>query len=50
MGNGFLEMLCNFYIVILAVALPLYTGGSYWQLGDVTLGADMLLKIGRAHV
>ena len=35
MGNGFLEMLCNFYIVILAVVLPLYTGGSYWQLGDV---------------
>lgn len=32
--NEFLGLLCNLYIVILLVALPLYTGEGYWQLGD----------------
>ena len=31
---SFLSLLCNLYIIGLTVALPLYTGGSYWQLGD----------------
>ena len=30
----FLGMFCNLYIVALLVALPLYTGKGYWQLGD----------------
>lgn len=32
--NEFLGLLCNLYIVALLVALPLYTGEGYWQLGD----------------
>lgn len=30
----FLYLLCNLYIIGLTVALPLYTGGTYWQIGD----------------
>lgn len=30
----FLKLLCNLYIIALTVVLPLYTGGSYSQLGD----------------
>lgn len=30
----FLKLLCNLYIVALTVVLPLYTGGTYRQLGD----------------
>ena len=29
-----MALLCNLYIVALLVALPLYTGEGYWQLGD----------------
>ncbi len=32
--NEFLEVLCNMFIIALLVALPLYTGKGYWQLGD----------------
>lgn len=32
--NEFLGLLCNLYLVVLLVALPLYTGNGYWQLGD----------------
>lgn len=32
--NEFMALLCNLYIVVLLVILPLYTGGGYWQLGD----------------
>lgn len=38
MGSSFLEVLCNFYMIVLAVILPLYTEGSYWQLGDIKYG------------
>lgn len=30
----FLRLLCNLYIIALTVVLPLYTGGTYRQLGD----------------
>lgn len=30
----FLKLLCNLYIIALTAVLPLYTGGSYSQLGD----------------
>ncbi len=30
----FLNLLCNFYIIILTVVLPLYTEGTYRQIGD----------------
>lgn len=30
----FLYLLCNLYIIGLSVALPLYTGGTYYQIGD----------------
>ncbi len=32
--NEFLGLLCNLYLVVLLVVLPLYTGNGYWQLGD----------------
>lgn len=32
--NEFFALLCNLYIIALLVALPLYTGGGYGQLGD----------------
>ena len=37
MGSGdneFLRLLCNLYLTALLVALPLYTGEGYWNLGD----------------
>ena len=30
----FLSLLCKLYMVALLVALPLYTGEGYWNLGD----------------
>lgn len=30
----FLENVCNLYMVVLLAVLPLYTRGTYWQLGD----------------
>lgn len=30
----FLSLLCHLFIIGLSVALPLYTGGTYWKLGD----------------
>lgn len=30
----FLSLLCNLLIIGLSAALPLYTGGTYWKLGD----------------
>ena len=33
-NNEFLGLLCNLYLVALLVALPLYTGKGYWNLGD----------------
>ncbi|MDE7354197.1 MAG: O-antigen ligase family protein [Acetatifactor sp.] len=32
--DEFSRLLCGLYIVVLAVVLPLYTKGTYWQLGD----------------
>ena len=32
--NEFLGLLCNLYMIVLAAALPLYTGEGYWMLGD----------------
>jgi O-antigen ligase len=32
--NEFLGLLCNFYIIVLMAAVPLYTGEGYWKLGD----------------
>ncbi|MCM1411021.1 MAG: O-antigen ligase family protein [Lachnospiraceae bacterium] len=32
--NDFINMLCKLYIIFLTAALPLYTGGTYWKLGD----------------
>ncbi len=32
--NEFLRLLCNLYLTALLVALPLYTGEGYWNLGD----------------
>lgn len=32
--NEFLGLLCNLYLVVLLVVLPLYIGNGYWQLGD----------------
>lgn len=32
--NDFLEMVCNLYIVFLLAVLPLYTNGSYYNIGD----------------
>lgn len=32
--KDFTGMLCNLYIVFLTAILSLYTGGTYWQLGD----------------
>lgn len=37
MENGRKELtgvLCNLYSIVLLAALPLYTGGSYWRIGD----------------
>lgn len=33
-NNEFLGLLCNLYLVALLVALPLYTGEGYWNLGN----------------
>lgn len=33
-SNEFLGMLCKLYMIVLLVALPLYTGEGYWNLGD----------------
>ena len=30
----YLSLLCHLFIIGLSVVLPLYTGGTYWQLGD----------------
>ena len=30
----FLSLLCHLLIIGLSAALPLYTGGTYWKLGD----------------
>lgn len=30
----FLSLLCHLFIIGLSAALPLYTGGTYWKLGD----------------
>ncbi len=32
--NEFLGLVCNLYLIVLLVALPLYTGEGYWKLGD----------------
>lgn len=32
--KDFENMLCKLYIVFLTAVLPLYTGGTYWRLGD----------------
>lgn len=32
--NDFISVLCNLYLIFLTAVLPLYTGGTYWQLGD----------------
>lgn len=32
--NDFISMLCNLYLIFLTAALSLYTGGTYWKLGD----------------
>ena len=32
--DEFSRLLCGLYVVVLAVVLPLYTKGTYWQLGD----------------
>ncbi|MCM1540394.1 MAG: O-antigen ligase family protein [Blautia sp.] len=32
--NDFINTLCKLYIIFLTAALPLYTGGTYWKLGD----------------
>lgn len=32
--NDFVGMLCKLYIIFLMAVLPLYTGGTYWKLGD----------------
>lgn len=32
--NDFVSTLCNLYLIFLTAALPLYTGGTYRQLGD----------------
>lgn len=32
--NEFLELVSTLYILTVLVAVPLYTGGSYWKLGD----------------
>lgn len=34
MMSEFLALLCNLYILGLTVALPLYTDGTWWRLGD----------------
>lgn len=33
-GKEFLGLLCNLYIIFLTAVLSLYTGGTYWKLGD----------------
>ncbi len=30
----FLGLLCSLYLIFMTAVLPLYTGGTYWQLGD----------------
>lgn len=32
--NEFSRLLCGLYVTVLAAVLPLYTKGTYWQLGD----------------
>lgn len=32
--DDFINMLCKLYIVFLTAVLPLYTGGTFWKLGD----------------
>jgi len=32
--RAFLDLLCNLYIIFLTAGLSLYTGGTYWKLGD----------------
>lgn len=41
----FLSLLCHLFIIGLTAALPLYTGGTYWKLGDTkyTLFRNMAL-------
>lgn len=32
--NDFTQVLCSIYMIFILAVLPLYTGGTYWKLGD----------------
>lgn len=59
--NDFAGMLCNLYLIFLTAVLSLYTGGTYWKLGDtkymlfrnvsiICLGAWLAVSLIRAAV